>query len=113
MATPNTCNTGCEAHRFVMELIAELKDGATRRDEQYHDLRENVIILTQNMMEVQRVSTRMDTLLEELKKYDEKQDTKIDENSKFTIKAGAVIAAIAFLAALTPLISLLMSLSGG
>jgi hypothetical protein len=109
MTTTHNCKSeDCEAHRFVMELIQDIKDSSSRRDDSYHDLKENVIVLTQNVMEMQRMSARFDRLLEELKEQDSEQDKKIDKNRDFVIKAGAVVGAITFVAAMTPLLTMLV-----
>lgn len=92
----DTCSSDCEAHRYVMELINDLKENSIRRDEQYHDLKQNMAVLT-------HINNSVERTLQELKEYNKEQDRNTERNTKFVYKAGAIAGGLLFLASLTPL----------
>lgn len=94
----------CQAHQYVMGLIADLKEDKTKMEAAQKLLTENVIKMTENLLELQRYSLRNDEMLKELKEFNGKQDSKIDKNSAFMYKAIGVVGSFSMIIALIPLV---------
>jgi len=96
-ATP--CAT-CAVHETTMDLINKVDERTIQLMSGQMDIKENLIRLSENLLELQRLNTRFDHMTEELKIKDERQDEKIEKNSSFVNKAIGVVGAISIIAAL-------------
>ena len=90
----------CEVHESTMALINKIDERTLALLSGQMDIKENLIRLTENLFEMQRLNKRFDHVVEELKIKDEKQDEKIDKNSGFVNKAIGVVGAISLIAAI-------------
>lgn len=80
----NVCTSAeCEAHRYMMEKLSDIKEQMKVRDAECIDIKSNVIILTQS-------HNRLGEILEELKESRKEQDDKIEKNSRITAKLATV-----------------------
>jgi len=96
-ATP--CAT-CAVHETTMDLINKVDERTIQLMSGQMDIKENLIRLSENLLELQRLNARFDHMTEELKIKDERQDEKIERNSSFVNKAIGVVGAISIIAAL-------------
>ena len=96
-ATP--CAT-CAVHETTMDLINKVDERTIQLMSGQMDIKENLIRLSENLLELQRLNARFDHMTEELKIKDERQDEKIEKNSSFVNKAIGVVGAISIIAAL-------------
>ena len=90
----------CSVHESTMELISKVDERTIQLMSGQMDIKENLIRLSENLLELQRLNVRFDHMTEELKVKDEKQDEKIEKNSSFVNKAIGVVGAISIIAAL-------------
>ena len=96
---PTPCDT-CAVHDTTMDLINRVDERTLQLMAGQMDIKENLIRLSENLLELQRLNTRFDHMTEELKIKDERQDEKIERNSSFVNKAIGVVGAISIIAAL-------------
>lgn len=95
---PKCDNEHCEAHVFTMDLISKLEGVTEKLMDGQHDIKENIIRLTENLLELQRTNQRYDKMCEEVKAKDKEQDDQIKHNSAFVNKAIGVVGAISLIA---------------
>jgi len=87
----------CEAHKYVMEMIKDLKDLVSEVSRGQQDNREIIARLSENILELQRFNESVTRTLEELKNYNKQQDKEIQKSHDFTVKAGAIVGLLAFI----------------
>lgn len=88
----------CEVHENTMALIAKLDNFQVKLMEGQMEIKENLIRLTENILEMKRLNQRFDDMARELKVKDEKQDKEIHQNSAFVNKALGVVGSISIIA---------------
>jgi hypothetical protein len=99
----------CEAHIFVIDLVKELQISYARLTEGQMDIKENLIRLTENLLETQRSTARFELLVAELKTRDKEQDVKIESNRDFMNKAIGVVGSVSFLATIVSAVAVLIT----
>ena len=87
------CKNHCADHSHLVELTMDLKVHKEESAENLHDLKLNVVRLTENLTGVQEI-------LKEMKVYNKGQDSEIKDNTKFVYKAIGVVGSISVIAAM-------------
>ena len=104
------CNSEeCQAHTYVMDLIVRLDETQEKLMDGQADIKGNLVKLTENLFEIQRLNTRFDQMMGELKEKDASQDIKIDQNSAFVNKAIGVVGAISLIAVCSSAVTAVLS----
>lgn len=94
----------CVDHNHLMELAMDLKVHKEESAENLHDLKINVVRLTENLTGVQEI-------LKEMKEYNKGQDSEIQDNTKFVYKAIGVVGSLSVIAIMsTPFLWVLRQL---
>lgn len=91
------CNTtDCEAHRFVVDTMHELKGVIKELASGQHSLEKTVLVLTENLEEQKRTNERIDRMIIAQAAKDVLQDKEIRDNRDFTNKAIGSLATVSF-----------------
>lgn len=91
------CNSdGCEAHVFLVEAIKELKNTSGRLLDSQQTLELTVVRLTENLNELKKVNSRIDSILLDQKQRDQLVDKELEAQRDFMNKAVGVLGAISF-----------------
>lgn len=99
----------CSVHESTMELIMTVDRRTLDILSGQMDIKENLIRLSENFLELQHLNQRFDHMIEELKIKDEKQNDKIESNSSFVNKAVGVVGAISIIAALSTVVMMVLT----
>ena len=91
----------CEAHKYMTEMVSDLKRLVEKLSDNQQDHKELVIKLTENFLEMQRQMIKLADGLKDLKDYNSIQDQRIETNAKFMIKASSIIG---FIVVMTPVV---------
>lgn len=112
MAEKGCAPSDCEAHKFVVDTVHDLKDVIKEIVSGQHVLEKTVLVLAQNLEEQKRINDRIDKMIVSQSAKDIIQDTEIRENRDFTNKAIGALAVISFgLPVLLSIISYVVSKS--
>lgn len=90
----------CAAHEFMVGIQKELQESNKLLHENYHSLKENLIVLTKNQEVINKA-------VEKLAEAQLRQQEEINKNTKFTYKVGAIFGVITFLGTSTILPTLM------
>jgi len=91
------CNTtDCEAHRFVVDTMHELKGVIKELVSGQHSLEKTVMVLTENLEEQKRTNDRIDRMILAQNNKDQLQDVEIRNTRDFTNKAIGSLATVSF-----------------
>ena len=94
----------CEAHFHVMELISKLEGVSDKLVEGQSDIKQSIVKLTENLLEMQRANNRFEKRCEEQDRINNQHEEKIRKNSDFVNKAIGVVGSISVLAMLGSLV---------
>ena len=99
-------SSSCEAHRYMVDMTTEIKQIVNSLSKDQQDQREMLIRLSENLLELKRFTDSVNETLKEMKVYNATQDSRIEENTKFSIKISSVLG---FLVVLLPVIMYLVA----
>ena len=88
----------CEAHKYMTEMMSDLKRLVEKLSDNQQDHKELVIRLTENFLEMQRQMIKLTEGLKDLKDYNAVQDERIETNAKFMVRATAILGFIVIVA---------------